>query len=265
MSNYSFQFVVDCKTQHAELFREAPIKYEHLIKYRSNQHITSKNIYEATSKEQVSELEAHVNRVVDLDTKIKDGMNKKRWKPTPLIRRNVCSVMIWESAAYGSSDVPHTAESLVEKLSNELEKATSSPNKATKDLSHINELRRQIRTFSRFDPDEVFRLRSKPAMDVIAKLTFTDGRDSERVRLNQGGLFLVPSEGQDGTFEPIAYDKSNGKKGGESLYDIIEPYPYFFAKKGNLYRKKDIEQLREERELFSVNNIINRDLASKSN
>lgn len=263
MTELSFQYVNDCKNKHTELLRNTNVKFNEQLKYRTTSEPTSKNIYEADDKNTFSAFNLHVKHVTDLNNQIMKGMGKKRWKPVPLIRRNVRSVVIWESAAYGVSDVLHTAESIIQRLTSELKKLSTTPHKHTKDLTLINELRRQIASFSRYDPSEEFRLRSKASIDTIVKLVFADERDNERVRLNQSGLFLEPKIRDDGTYEPITFDKSNGNLGGESVYDLIEPINYYFAKKGNLYRIKDVERLRQEKELFSINNIINRDLASK--
>lgn len=265
MTELSFQYVNDCKNKHTELLRDTSLKFKEQITYRTTSEPTSKNIYEASDQDVCTAFDLHVKQVTDLNNQIMKGMGKKRWKPVPLIRKNVKSVMIWESAAYGVSDVLHTAESIIQRLTGELKKLSTTPHKHTKDLTLINELRRQIATFSRYDPSEEFRLRSKASIDTIVKLVFADERDNERIRLNQSGLFLEPKIQDDGTFEPITYGKSTGNLSGQSVYDLVEPLNYYFAKKGNLYRIKDVERLRQEKELFSVNNIINRDLSSKDN
>lgn len=259
----SFKFVTDCKKEHGELVSEAHVKYAPLIKYRTTQHATSKNIYEASNKKEADNFKQHADRVTELNQHIIDATGKRIWKPIPLVRKNVDSVMIWESAAYGVSDVGHTAGEITERLKAELERYSATLHLTTKDLALIDELKRQIVTFSRLPSTEEFRLRSKASIDTIVNVRFTDGRDPERIRLNKSGLFLVPKELPCGGFAAIKYDKSKGNLSSGSVYALVEPYNYYFAKKGNLYRVKDAERIKKESEVYGIESVINGDLRSK--
>lgn len=204
---------------------------------------TTRNAYIIKNEDDANFLRQKAFELAQIEEKCKElsGSNKNGLK-APKVFDNARRLRIWINDSTTVAPEPHSKETLIKRVRQQIEKAGKLSNAALKQAT-LDKLSAELEFFEAEIEDSYYAVfRGNTVVKAHAYLT--NSTVVNRFNISEAGVFMIPSELADFDLK-ISTDKPDIN----SIYDRLEPIPCDTGMICQFYRKSEVERIKLEQKV----------------